>query len=132
MMWNTLIQTVATALQTTLTTTATVRTASDAEVPDTPTVVIRRGSQPARHLFTQLSGAENLVLECWTQDDDPDAANLKLEALEDAVMDALRTLPRVDPITNIAITGIDPDGDLFRPIVGSQISITITWRQMRR
>lgn len=131
-MWVTLMTQVADALRAELTTDAAVLTAGGAEVPDTPTVIIRRGSQPARPLFAQLSGAENLVLECWTKDEDPDAANAKLEALEEKTLSALRKLPRTDPITQITITGIDPDADLFRPIVGSQISIAINWRRTRQ
>jgi hypothetical protein len=129
-MWATLIQTVAAALRTALPTVI-VLAYSDAPAPDEDTVYVKRVGSPSRSLFAQQSGTENLVLECWSRDLVPATADLKLQTLENNVIAALRTLPRVDPIVNLTITGIDPDGDLFRPNVGSQISITINWRVMR-
>lgn len=129
-MWAALIQTVATTLRTALPT-VNVQTYSDAAIPDEDTVYVKRAGSPSRPLFAQLSGAENLILECWTRDPDPATADLKLQTLEHNVIAALRTLPRVEPIVSLTITGIDPDGDLFRPNVGSQLSITINWRVMR-
>lgn len=129
-MWATLIQTVAAALRTALPTVI-VLAYSDAPAPDEETVYVKRAGSPSRSLFAQQSGTENLVLECWSRDLVPATADLKLQTLENNVIAALRTLPRVDPIVNLTITGIDPDGDLFRPNVGSQISITINWRVMR-
>ncbi len=129
-MWATLIQLVATTLRTELSEIP-VLTHGDAALPDSEMVIVKRGGSPTRHVFVQQSGVENLVLECWTHNEDPDAANVALEVLEERVIAALRTLPRSDPVVNLTITGIDPDGDYFRPTLGSQISIQINWRALR-
>lgn len=129
-MWATLIQTVAAALQTGLPGVV-VTTCADSQIPDVDTVRVLRGSSPARPLFAQQSGSENLALECWTRHDDAAQANLQLQTLESNVLAVLRTLPRVDPILNLAITGIDPDGELFRPNLGSRISLSVVWRALR-
>ncbi|TVR59427.1 MAG: hypothetical protein EA420_15960 [Candidatus Competibacteraceae bacterium] len=109
-----------------------VATVVDAVVPDVDTVRVTRASSPARALFQQLSGVEALAVECWTRNDDPDLASAQLQALERDVLAALRGITRIDPITTIDITGIDPDGDLFRPAVGSRINLTISWRKPRQ
>jgi hypothetical protein len=109
-----------------------VETVADAVVPDGDTVRVTRASSPPRPLYAQLSGVETLALECWTRDDDPAVASARLQDLEETAFAALRGLSRIDPITNIAITGIDPDGDLFRPAVGSRITLTISWRKPRQ
>ena len=129
-MWATLIQIVASALQSDLPG-VTVATYADARIPDEDTVRVLRGSSPERPLFAQLSGSESLALECWTRNEDPALANQQLQTLENNVIAALRNLPRVDPIINLSIAGIDPDGDLFRPNLGSRIRLTITWRALR-
>lgn len=129
-MWSVLIQTVSAALQIALPDVV-IKQEADARIPDVDTVRVLRGASPARALFAQQSGSETLVLECWTRNDDPALANQQLEVLENQVIAALRTLARVDPILNLAIDGIDPDGDLFRPNLGSRIRLTINWRALR-
>jgi len=129
-MWATLIQLVTSALQAGLP--GVVVTAyADSPIPDVDTVRVLRGSSPARPLFAQQSGSETLALECWTRHDDAMTANSQLETLENNVIAVLRTLPRLDPILNISITGIDPDGELFRPNLGSRMTLTVTWRALR-
>lgn len=129
-MWATLIQIIAAGLQSDLPGVI-VTTYADARIPDEDTVRVLRSNSPERPLFAQLSGSENLALECWTRHEDPALANQQLQALESNVIAALRNLPRVDPIVNITLTGIDPDGDLFRPNLGSRIRLSITWRTLR-
>lgn len=130
-MWATLKKMVADALRVGLPGVV-VTTVKTAETPDVDTVIVSRGATAERPLFPQQSGTETLLLECWTwHKTDDDAADRQLQTLETNVMAVLRALPRVDPIVNITITSITPDDDLFRPSVGSQLSITINWRALR-
>lgn len=130
-MWATLIQIVTSALQAGLPGVV-VTPYADSPIPDVDTVRVLRGSSPARPLFAQQSGSETLALECWTRHADAATANQQLETLENNVIAVLRTLPRIDPILNLSITGIDPDGELFRPNLGSRMALTVTWRAMRQ
>ncbi|MCP5197309.1 MAG: hypothetical protein H6974_11060 [Gammaproteobacteria bacterium] len=129
-MWATLTETLVGALQADLPGVEVTRFA-DAQIPDDDTVRVLRGGSQDRPLFAQQSGHENLILECWTRHEDPALANQQLQSLENQVIAALRHLPRVDPIVNLSISGIDPDGDLFRPNLGSRIRLTIHWRVLR-
>jgi hypothetical protein len=130
-MWLEIMGIVATALRAELPH-VTVSTAVDAVVPDVDTVRVTRASSPARALFQQLSGAEALAVECWTRNDDPDLANAQLQAMENNVLAALRGIARIDPIMTVEILGLDPDGDLFRPAVGSRFTLNISWRKPRQ
>lgn len=125
-MWATLIQTVATALRTALPAVV-VETVADTPAPDVDTVYVLRGGSVEPSLFAER-GVENLILECWSRDEVPATADLKLETLENNVVAALRGLPHTGPMISLSFTGIDPDGDIFRPNVGSRIYLTIAWR----
>lgn len=105
---------------------------ADAVIPDVPTVRVLRASSPARPLFAQMSGAEFFAVECWVRAEDPEDANRALADLEERVLVALRAIPRIDPITTVTIAGVDPDGDLFRPNLGSRINLNISWRKPRQ
>jgi len=126
-MWATLIQTVATALRTALPTVI-VQAYSDAPAPDEDTVYVLRGGSVEPSLFSER-GVENLILECWTRDPVPATADLKLQTLENNVVAALRGLPHSGPIVSLSFTSIEPDGDLFRPNVGSRIYLALNWRE---
>ncbi len=126
-MWAQLIQIVIARLQDALGDTATVQTVFDAEVPDTATVYVLRGGTSELSLYGER-GTEKLLIGCWVQDDDPAAADLALQTLENSVIGALRDLPHSESVLGIAITGIDADGDAFRPVVSSMINLSIDWR----
>jgi hypothetical protein len=127
-MWATLIQTVATTLRTALPTVI-VLAYFDAPAPDEDTVYVLRAGSVEPSLFTER-GVENLILECWTRDTVPATADLKLQTLENNVVAALRVLPHSGPIVSLSFTSIEPDGDLFRPNVGSRIYLTLNWRAL--
>lgn len=105
---------------------------ADAVIPDVPTVRVLRASAPARPLFAQMAGTEFFAVECWVRHEDPETANRALADLEERVLTALRAIPRIDPITTVTLAGVDPDGDLFRPNLGSRINLNISWRKPRQ
>ena len=136
-MWAKLLPEIATTLQAQLPG-VTVKTHTDAEVPtpdpDIPgdtadTVRVLRGTSTGRPYYGRPSGQQSINLELWTTHADYAAADYRLMLLEDAVLRALEQLPRTAAhVFNLEILGIDPDGDLFRPTVGSQIRLNVYWR----
>lgn len=104
---------------------------ADAVVPTVDTVRVLRGSAPAWSLYAQQHGSDAIVIECWTCHDNPAIADQQLEALEERVIAALRSIPRAEPIISIHPMGTDPDGDLFRPSRGSRMSLNVNWRSLR-
>ncbi len=126
-MWATLIQIVISRLQTALGESVAVGAVFDAEVPDSATVYVLRGGSIEPSLYGER-GAETIIIECWVRDEDAAAADVALETLENNVIAALQTLPHSESVMSVAITSIDPDGDVFRPTVGSRINLTLSWR----
>lgn len=107
-----------------------IQTHADAEVPDVDTVRVLRGASAGRPYYGRPSGQQSITLEVWTTNTNYADADYRLMLLEDAVMRALEQLPRGGGrIFIVDILGIDPDGDLFRPTVGSQIRLNVHWRQ---
>lgn len=129
-MWADLIQDLATVLKAALTG-VTVVTYADAEVPVVDTVRVLRGAMTGRPVYGQASGEQAVNLEVWTKNDDAAKANQQLQSLESRVIDALKNLSREGPILKATVTGIEPDGDLFRPSLGSNIRVRVNWRQRR-
>lgn len=129
-MWAELLQDLATTLQSALPEVVVV-THADAEVPTADTVRVLRGAMTGRPVYSRLSGEQNINLEIWTQSDDPAEADQRLQALEEQVIAALENLPRQGLIMKTTLLGIEPDGDLFRPVVGSNLSLKVYWRQRR-
>jgi len=140
-MWATLIQRMAAALNTALNVPdpvtglvanpVLVLTHAGAEIPTVDAVRVLRGVSNGRPLYGRPAGTVDLNLEIWTTHDDAAIADQRLMALEMQVATALEGTARADLIFTIQILGIDPDGDLFRPTVGSNLRLRVTWRQSR-
>lgn len=140
-MWADLIQNIAAALDTALNVPdpetgevaqpVAVRAHADAEIPTVDTVRVLRGNSNGRPLYSRPTGTVDLSLEIWTTHDDPSVADQRLMALEMQVASALEQTSRTGLVFMIQILGIDADGDLFRPTVGSNLRLRITWRQSR-
>lgn len=140
-MWATLIQGIASALTTSLNVAdpetgeviqpVAVHAHANAEVPDVDTVRVLRGNSNGRPLYSRPGGTVDLSLEIWTTHDDPAVADQRLMEMELQVARALEQTPRTGLIFMIQILGIDADGDLFRPTVGSNLRLRVTWRQSR-
>lgn len=104
---------------------------ADAQIPEVDAVRVLRGDRTGRPLYGRPAGTLDLNLELWTTNADPADADRRLMELEEQVVLALEQLPRTGRIFTIQILGIDADGDLFRPTVGSNLRIRVTWRQGR-
>ncbi len=107
-------------------------THADAEVPDVDTVRILRGETSGKPLYGWPSGVQNLTLELWVKHSDYSIADQRLMSLEQRVDKALEQVPREGLISKIEVLGIEPDGDLFRPHVGSAFKLKVHWRLPRR
>lgn len=105
---------------------------ADAEIPEVDAVRVLRGDRTGRPLYGRPAGTLDLSLEIWTTNADPAAADRRLMELEEQVVRALEQTPREGLIFTIQILGIDADGDLFRPTVGSHLRTRVTWRQTRQ
>lgn len=129
-MWADLLQDLATTLRAALPGVEVV-THADAEVPTVDTVRVLRGATAGRPVYSRPAGDQNVNLEIWTCSEDTAAADQRLQELEEQVTTELENLPRDGPIMKVVILGIEPDGDLFRPALGSNLSLKIYWRQRR-
>lgn len=128
-MWADLLQDIAAALRFAMPDMA-IKTHADAEVPDTDLIRVLRGPSTGRPYYGRPTGVQDINLELWiASGEDAVDADRRLMALEARTFKALELVPRTEGrVFNIEILGIDPDGDLFRPVVGSQIRLKVHWR----
>jgi hypothetical protein len=108
-----------------------VETHADAQIPTEDTVRVLRAATSGRPVYSRPTGVQDIDLECWVTAEDPADADQRLMVLEERVTFALERIPRDEMILKIDIVGIDPDGDLFRPTVGSRMQLKINWRLSR-
>lgn len=130
-MWAELKEIIAETLRAALGDEVMVCAVADAEIPTVDAVRVLRGATSGRPVYSRPAGVQELALELWVTDDDPAAADRRLMDLEERVTVALEEVPRDSMILKIDIAGIDPDGDLFRPTVGSRMNLRVNWRQRR-
>lgn len=128
-MWADLLQDLATTLRAALPGVEVV-THADAEVPTVDTVRVLRGTTAGRPVYSRPAGEQNVNLEIWTCSEDTAAADQRLQELEEQVTTELENLPRAALIFKVTVTGIEGDGDLFRPSVGSNMSLRVKWRKI--
>lgn len=108
---------------------------ADAFTPSERTVIVKRGPV-SQHLPSHgdREGQIAVVLECWASaNEDRAAGNLDLQELENTVAALLDDWVRAVRTTwtlTLQIR-IDPDGDFFRPSLGSQMTVDIGWRIAR-
>ncbi len=129
-MWADLKQTLAEVLRAALPEVE-IATCATAEIPTADTVRVLRAATAGRPVYSRPVGVQELDLELWVTDDDPAVADQRLMVLEERVAFALEQVPRDEMILKIDIVGIDPDGDLFRPTVGSRMNLKVNWRLRR-
>jgi len=140
-MWADLVQNIAATLQTALNVPdpeteevlhpVAVHAHANAEIPVVDAVRVLRGNSNGRPVYSRPAGTVDLSLEIWTTNADAAAADQRLMELELLVARALEQTPRTGLIFTLQILGIDADGDLFRPTVGSNMRLRVTWRQSR-
>lgn len=104
---------------------------ADAQIPTEDTVRVLRAATSGRPVYSRPTGVQEIDLELWVTADDPAEADQRLMVLEERVTFALERMQRDELILKIDILGIDPDGDLFRPTVGSRMKLQINWRLRR-
>lgn len=105
---------------------------ADGHTPNTRAVIIKRGRVPLFRPHETRQGTTELLIECWEYDDDFEAANVLLDELLTEVIAELEAFIQAQSADNdlaLSITLVlDPDGDLFRPAIASQLTATIDWR----
>lgn len=131
-MWATLLKSLADYLRDNLTDTDVVLNAS-AQVWEVRTVVVSRGGAEPRREPDWTGGVQRVWIECWEHASIPEDANTALDALETAVQAALADWLAALALPGVCVAGqvtaIEPDGDLFRPSVGSRLTCELRWRQ---
>jgi hypothetical protein len=106
---------------------------ANAQVPDCKTVILTRGQFEPKNNDRQSINKQIIYVECWEFDDhdSPKKGYEKLAALEGLVFAAINgfgfTCVNTQQI-KVRLGQTEPDGDAFRPSVGSRTTITIEWR----
>lgn len=105
-------------------------------VPRAAEVRLIRGPFQPRTNAPDSTDELTVFIECWVHDDkDADAkvGYQKLADLEDRVMQSVNQFGQGNRRINgkqirIRPGRAEPDGDLFRPMLGSRTAVAITWR----
>jgi hypothetical protein len=116
----------------------TIQLGDSGAIPDSTTLVLLRGPGQTDDRLRNRRGEQTVFIECWVTSSVQDALDsaadgyLQLADLEDITVNALRTFGHTPTIIDgYHITAkpgqIEPDGDAFRPSVGSRIPLTITY-----
>ena len=119
----------------------TIQLGDSGAIPDNTTLVLLRGPGQTDDRQRNRRGEQTIFIECWVTTsaqnalESPADGYLQLADLEDITVDALRTFGHTPTvITDYHITAkfgqIEPDGDAFRPKVGSRIPLTITYNKI--
>ena len=139
MIWNTLMTGLISHLTAELAPTP-VQRGAHGQTPISQKVIIKRGASGPMTLAqvartgTRLkqSGSTVIFIECWDHDkNDFEAADLRLSDLENKVVDAIPAFVQAQHQARRVFDlemRLDPDGDLFRPSVASQFTLTFNWR----
>lgn len=120
-----LVQHLATVLPT-----AIILMGAENQIPSTTTVRVKRGFNDQAWPIHRLkaTGIDVILIECWVCNQNSLTAYQALAALEMAIIAALR-IWKVSGYVLVDITVTEePDGDLFRPAVGSQLNVRVEWR----
>lgn len=106
------------------------------DIPEYPAIRVCRGGERGVYLLTKGKSEATVYVYCWEGSDsqDPGDAYELLAALENKVATALESwLLQVQTALKIRISleipEIIPDGDIYRPAVGSRITLKLTWNK---
>lgn len=112
-----------------------VEVGGSAAVPDFRQVTLLRGpgTRPADADMTGQA-TQTVYVECWEHHKTTAEANARLQALEMAVIGAMtasgpQLLSGWGALVNVE--NIEPDGDAFRPSVGSRMTVRVNLRKVR-
>jgi|GEM_PF-3054771 len=106
-------------------------------IPDAKTVVLIRGPHTPRTNEPKSREELTLFVECWESGSDseseaPEVAYGLLATFEKKVFSVINDFGKGDqriqdkPI-RVRVGDAEPDGDMFRPMVGSRTRVTISW-----
>lgn len=113
---------------------AVIELGAGAEVPTTRTVSLQRGPDQPPTRYDSVPGELTVHVECWehSDSDDPGVAYAELASLEAATRAALAAWLASDPFPAAELKAPlppwQPDGDMFRPSVGSRLDLVIGYR----
>lgn len=106
------------------------------DIPEYPAIRVCRGNERGLTLLTKGKSTITLYIYCWEGSDsqEPGDAYALLDALEQKVRTALTGwLLQVEAALKIKmdyeITDVSGDGEMFRPAVGSCLTLVITWNK---
>ncbi len=111
-----------------------VQLGASAEVPAAATVLLVRGGSTPPTKHDTVAGEQILFVECWEHGpaDDNTVAYRRLALLEEKFRAALNAWVDSNPFPEAQISAVpgefQPDGDIFRPSVGSRMELNIKWR----
>ncbi len=108
---------------------------SDTKIPQGATVVLIRGTFDPKTTEPKSRDSQQLYVECWQWDESesPTKGYEKLAELEGIVMKALNDFGAGSNRVNnkqvrVILGQTEPDGDAFRPSVGSRTAVTVQWQ----
>lgn len=102
-------------------------------VPEQRTVQLVRGTGTPDWRGRFKPGKQTVFVDCWACDEhSPNSAYEELEELESSAFEAVRLWGQQGSTiegthARAAIKDSEPDGDLFRPSVGSRTLVEIEW-----
>lgn len=109
---------------------------ADAQVPECRAIQLLRGPGDDSRFKRENVLEQRFWIECWAYDKAaPEKAYADLDAIEQAVRDyltgcsAAAVVPGWDLI--VTLEGVEPDGDQFRPSVGSRMTVLVKGRKQR-
>lgn len=106
-------------------------------IPDYPAIRVCRGGERKTDIITKGRGTVTVLIDCWqgSDDQDPGVAYELINDLECKMLksfeDWLETAPGNLKI-KMSLDGdidTDPDGEMFRPTVGSTTKLKIKWNK---
>lgn len=107
----------------------------DAQVPECRTVQLLRGETVQPQRLDTVPGAQTIYVECWEHDESQDAGRgyEKLAALEVTVSAVVAQWQASQPFPQAELGrdplgSFKPDGDMYRPSIGSQAELVVKWR----
>lgn len=108
---------------------------ANAKIPLCASVVLTRGVFNPKTTEPKSRDSQQLYVECWQWDESesPTKGYEKLAELEGIVMKALNDFGagsnRVhNKQVRVILGQTEPDGDAFRPSVGSRTAVTVQWQ----
>lgn len=113
---------------------AVIELGAGAAVPTTRTVSLQRGPDQPPTAYDSVPGELTVHVECWEHDDSDDSgvAYAQLATLEAATRAALAAWLASNPFPAVELKAPlpawQPDGDMFRPSVGSRLDLVVRYR----